>query len=136
MFYLLRNIVTYIFKLHDLIYNSDKLPKWAFFLGDNAFSAAFHMLVPDFDTGNFDNYNFEHSSNRMHIECAFGMLVNKWAILWHPLNAKFERRVPLINACFHLHNFCIDQKMMKDESLVNQDNYVRVQPSYDSVSAV
>ena len=26
--------------------------------------------------------------------------------------------------------------MMKDESLVNQDNYVKVQPSYDSVSAV
>ena len=25
---------------------------------------------------------------------------------------------------------------MKDESLVNQENYLRVQPSYDSVSAV
>ena len=77
MFYLLYNIVTYIFKLHDLIYNSDKLLKWAFFLGDNAFSAAFYILVPDFDIGNFDNYNFEHSLSRMHIECAFGILVNK-----------------------------------------------------------
>ena len=94
------------------------------------------MLVPDFDVANFDNYNFEHSSNRMHIECAFGMLVNKWAMLWHPLDVKFSRRVPLINACFHLHNFCIDQKMFKENTFTNQDEHVKIQPSYDSISAV
>ena len=92
------------------MHNGNKLPKWTYFLADNAFPASYHMLVPDFDVANFDNYNFEHSSNRMHIECAFGMLVNKWATLWHPLDVKFSRRAPLINACFHLHNFCIDQK--------------------------
>ena len=129
-------ITLYILKLHNLIYKSNKLPKWGYFLGDNAFPAAYHMLVPDSNTGNFDDYNFEQSSNRMHIKCAFSMLVKKWAILWRPISVKFERRVPLVNACFHLHNFCIDRKMCKDDMLISQDNFVKVQPSLGSMSAV
>ena len=38
------------------------------------------MLIPSTDYMNYDNCNFEHSSNRIHIEYAFRMLVNKWAI--------------------------------------------------------
>ena len=94
------------------------------------------MLVPDPNVANYDNYNFEQSSNRMHIECAFGMLVNKWPILWRKIDVKFERRVPLINACFYLHNFCIDRRMMKEDALTTQDEYVKVQPSLRSVGAV
>ena len=105
-------------------------------MGDNAFPASYHMLVPDPNLGNYDNYNFEQSSNRMHIECAFGMLVNKWPILWRRIDVKFERRVPLINACFHLHNFCIDRKMMKEDALISQDEHVKVQPSLRASGAV
>ena len=70
------------------------------------------MLLPDPNVGNYDNYNFEQSSNRMHIECAFDMLVNKRPVLWRFIDAKCERRVTLINACFHLHNFYIDRRIM------------------------
>ena len=94
------------------------------------------MLVPDSDFGVFDNYNYQQSSNRMHIECAFGMLINKWAILWHPLNVKFKRCVPLINACFYLHNFCIENKMIKEHTLITQGNYVKVQLSLSTIGAV
>ena len=121
-------------KLHELICKSDKLPLWSYFLGDNAFPASYHMLVPDPNVANYDN--FEQSSNRMHIECAFGMLVNKWPILWRKIDVKFERRVPLINACFHLHNFCIDRRMMKEDTLTTQDEYAKAQPSLRSVGAV
>ena len=58
------------------------------------------MLVPEANADMFDDYNFDHASNRIHIERAFRMLVNKWAISWHPLDVKFERRIPLINFCF------------------------------------
>ena len=129
-FYCVLKELTSFLKLRDLTYNKDKLPKWTFFLGVNAFSASFHMLAPDFDTG-----NSEQSSNAMHIECAFGMLVNKWAMLCHQLDVKFSRRVPLINACFHLNNFCFDQKMFKENVSKNQDKHVKIQPSYGSISA-
>ena len=47
------------------------------FLGDNDFLASYYMLVPDSNVSSYDDYNFEQSSNRMCIECAFGMLVKK-----------------------------------------------------------
>ena len=94
------------------------------------------MLVPDPNVANYDNYNFEQSSNRMHIECAFGMLVNKWPNLWRKIDAKFERRVPLINACFYLHNFCITIIIMKEDTLISQDEHVKVQTSLRSLGAV
>ena len=76
------------------------------------------MLVP----GSDEDYNFGQSSNRMPTECSFGMLVNKWAILWHSLNVKFERRVTLINSYFYLYRFCIDQNMFKEEQLIEKDS--------------
>ena len=118
------------------MHEKNTLPKWCFFLGDNAFPAACHMLVPASRSDSFDDCNFEQSSNRMHIECAFGMLVNKWATLWQPLKVKFQRRVPLINSCFFLHNFCIDRRMMMDDKLHKCSSYVKVQPSIGNVQPV
>ena len=116
--------------------SKDILPKWSFFLGDNAFPAAHHVVVPDKDFANFDNFNFEQSSNRMPIECAFVILVNKWAMSWHPLNVSFHRRVPLANSCFHLHDFCIENRMFKEEQLMSQNEHVKVQPAFRNVGAV
>ena len=106
------------------------------FLGDNAFPASYHILVPDSNVGSYDDYNFEQSSNRMHIKCAFGMLVKKWTILWSSISVKFKRWVPLIITCFHLYNFCISYKMCKDDSLISQDNYMKVQPLLSSLNAI
>jgi len=61
----------------------------------------------------FDDYNFYQSSARMTVECAFGMLIRKWGLLWRPLEMKFSRRVPSISACMHLHNFCIDRRVLE-----------------------
>ena len=58
------------------------------------------MLVPYLNVGNYDSCNFEQSSSRIHIEYAFGMLVNKWHVVWRRFDVKFERRVPLINPYF------------------------------------
>ena len=53
------------------------------------------------------------------------------------MDIKFERRVPLVNACFHLHNFCVDQRMIREHRLkCNNNNCVQVQPSMREVSAV
>ena len=34
------------------------------------------------------------SSNRMQIECSFGMFANKWEILWHLLVSRSSKAMP------------------------------------------
>ena len=45
----------------------------------------------------------------MKVEQSFGILVQRWGILWRPLRVAFDRRPKLIRALFHVHNFCIDE---------------------------
>ena len=92
--------------------NQGALPFPFFFNGDNAFSLSNHMVVP---SGTDTNFDFVQSSNRMAIECAFGMLVRRWGILWRSLGCAFERRAPLIGALMRLHNWCIDNNVPDDE---------------------
>ena len=44
------------------------------------------------------------------VECCFGMLVQRWAILRAalPIGISIKRTVALVNALAKLHNFCID----------------------------
>lgn len=65
------------------------------------------MIVP----GGSDAFDFYQSSNRMAIECAFGMLVRRFGVFWRPLEVAHHRRAPLVGACMKLHNFCIDEKI-------------------------
>ena len=85
-----------------------KLPSPFFINGDSAFSLSNSMIVPSGDP-DLDDFDFHQSSNRMAIECAFGMIVRRWGILWRPLEMRFDRRAPLIGAIIRLHNFCIDR---------------------------
>jgi hypothetical protein len=52
-----------------------------------------------------DSFNFFHSSNRIHIEQAFGILVGPWGILWRPLRMDVTRFAPILSACLRLHNY-------------------------------
>lgn len=54
-----------------------------------------------------DSFNFYHSSQRMHVEQSFGMLVAKWRILLN-LNFSVEVDTKLVCLAMKLHNFCID----------------------------
>ena len=48
---------------------------------------------------------------RIRIECAFGMLVQRWGILRMamPKRLSIPRIIALVNALAKLHNFCIDE---------------------------
>ena len=81
--------------------------KGYFFNGDNAYLGGKCMIVP----GGSDAFDFYQSSNRMAIECAFGMLVRRFGVFWRPLEVAHHRRAPLVGACMKLHNFCIDEKI-------------------------
>ena len=55
-----------------------------------------------------DSFNFFHSSHRIHVEQAFGILVARWGILWRPLKFHIDEVLPIISCTMRLHNFCID----------------------------
>jgi hypothetical protein len=50
------------------------------------------------------------------VECAFGMLVQRWGILQAPMprNIELKKVIALVNALAKLHNFCIDEKARAD----------------------
>ena len=72
-----------------------------------------------------DDFDWHQSSDRMAIECAFGILVQRWGVLWRPLRCRFNRRAPLIGACIRLHNFCIDQGLDEEHlAAMNGDEFM------------
>ena len=81
--------------------------------GDNAYLNTTYMATPytGAGSGGKDNYNFYHSQVRIRIECAFGMLTHRWAILRKalPMGISLRRSVALVVALAKLHNFCVDE---------------------------
>jgi hypothetical protein len=60
--------------------------------------------------GTKDANNFYHSQLRIRIECTFGILTYRWAILRSaiPANIRIEKTVALVVALAKLHNYCIN----------------------------
>ena len=71
-----------------------------------------------------DNYNFYHSQLRICIECAFGMLVNRWGILRKPLSAHYtiNKVTSLVDCLCRMHNFLIDRGVSEQGFLNPTDN--------------
>ena len=95
------------------------LPEPYFASGDSAFVRSESMIIP---SNTDDAFDWCQSSNRMPIECAFGILIRRWGILWRPLACKFEQRAALIGCLMRLHNFCIDKGIdeeAKSVSIIN-----------------
>ena len=74
-------IKTYVYlnlwQFHHLTCNPGGLSKLLCLLGDNVIVASYFVLVSDASKSEFCNRHFEQSSNQVHIECVFSMLVNK-----------------------------------------------------------
>ena len=82
------------------------------FVGDNAYIKSVEMATPikNASPGLEDDYNFYLSQLRIIIECAFGILVQRWGILRRPLLCGIEKIPALVTALCKLHNFCIDMQ--------------------------
>lgn len=60
-------------------------------------------------------FNAIHSSSRIKVEHAFGLLTSRWRFLWkHLYMYNVERMAKTIVACCALHNICIDQNSIED----------------------
>ena len=100
-------------RLGKIIAN-EGLPGAYFINGDSAYALGPHMVVP-YNIPEYTNFDFYQSSNRMAIECAFGMLIRRWGILWRPFRVHHNRRGPLIGCCMRLHNLCIDFRISEEK---------------------
>ncbi len=80
--------------------------------GNNAYLNCVYMATPYPNTtgGPKDNYNYFHSQCRIRIECAFGMLVQRWCILQMAMlkGISIKKTIAVVLALAKLHNFCID----------------------------
>lgn len=72
------------------------------------------MVTPyrNVSSGPKDAFNFYQSQLRIRVECCFGMLVHRWAILRKPLpvGLTISKSTALVFCLCKLHNFCIDRQ--------------------------
>lgn len=78
------------------------------FIGDEGFALHDNLLRP-FGGTHLDRkkriFNYRLTRARRYVECAFGILTNKWRIFHRPLDVKKETAIWIVKACTVLHNF-------------------------------
>jgi DDE superfamily endonuclease len=98
--------------LHDKLEEDGFLKEGLVLYGDNAYVNTSYMATP-FKSAkrSEDDYNYYQSGVRINIECAFGILVNRWGILRSimPQGIDIDKTTALVYCLCKLHNFCIDQ---------------------------
>lgn len=77
-------------------------------IGDEGFGLHEHLLRP-FGGTHLDRqkriFNYRLTRARRYVECAFGILANKWRIFHRPLDVREDTAIRIIKACTVLHNF-------------------------------
>jgi len=70
---------------------------------------------------NNDSFNYYASQLRTRVEMAFGLMSEKWGILWRPLKIDITRVKELVVCIARLHNFCINERLAKMGDLETYD---------------
>ena len=99
-----------------LLEQNDFLAPSLCIFGDNAYVNRSYMATPypNVGSGSKDSYNFYHSQLRINIECAFGILVQRWGILRTPLSS-----CNLVLTVCSVHNFLIDCRLEQNGIIPN-----------------
>ncbi|XP_068129725.1 uncharacterized protein [Hyperolius riggenbachi] len=83
-------------------------------IGDEAFGLSQHLMPPfssrylSVDRRNRTMFNFRLSRARQVVECAFGVLANKWRVLHSSINLSVPNAISVVKATCVLHNFVLD----------------------------
>ena len=97
-----------------------------YIVGDSAYALRGFMLCPHDNTSPCtpeDSFNFFLSSQRIHVECAFGEIDRRWGIFWKPLAGTLEEHRFTIDSCFRLHNLIVNfrEKMRSEGRELNEE---------------
>ena len=109
------------------------LPEPFWIAADDAYTCSSSVLTP-WSGRNLkpdeDAFNFWLSSSRIHIEQAFGILVQRFGILWRPIELHYRRVPQLVLALCKLHNICIDRKVAIT-TLISRDRHHALRATWD-----
>jgi len=89
-----------------------ELPAKYFFNGDKAFNTTQQFLSPWPGRGldiYKDSFNYWLSHSWQEVECAFGMLMQRFGIFWRIFCFSFDRWPLVLMVCMKLHNLCLDK---------------------------
>ena len=91
--------------------------------GDSAYVNTKYMVTPYQRCGSGtaeDNFNFFQSQVRITIECAFGVLVQRWGILRTPAPQQFsiKKVCDMVFALCQLHNFLINIRIEQEQQAI------------------
>jgi DDE superfamily endonuclease len=108
---------------------SQGLPSGYWVAGDAAYVCSESLLVPfcavqlrHEEEGEWrDSFNYFQSSFRVHVEQAFGILVNRFGILWRALDFDLPKAGRIVSACALLHNYIIDNSNSTELDAVQND---------------
>lgn len=107
-------------------------------LGDQGYALKPYLLIPFKDCGNLNNenkkYNNIHSSVRVVIERAFGLLKGRFRRLQKIQSRKVEFIPLLIMSACILHNFCLKNNDFFEETFIYLDDDVTTNDTRQSDS--
>lgn len=88
------------------------------FIADEAFGLTTHLMRPYGGknlTVESRIYNYRHCRARRCVECAFGILSNKWRIFHKAINCDVKLAISIVKVCCALHNFVRDRDGIRFE---------------------
>lgn len=100
------------------------------FVGDEAFGLSTNLLRPYSGHNlvhNKKEFNYRLSRARRYVECAFGILSNKWRIFHRPLNVNVDFATDIVKACCILHNFVRRRDGVRFEDMIVINGFEDVQ---------
>ena len=104
-------------------------PDKEYIIGDAAFPLTPNLIVPYDISPSMDRvnkqFNFVHSSTRMAVERAFGILKNRFRCLHLGFNIKPQRAIKTICACVILHNLSLQSGDLFESNASTQSENVR-----------
>lgn len=109
-----------------------------YFIGDDAFALDQHLMKPynrniKLTTAQYA-FNYRISRARMVVECAFGMLANRFRIFHRPIEVLPETVDQIIMTSCVLHNFLIDEQMINNPSQkINVDEIIELPRTMSSL---
>ncbi|XP_052744688.1 uncharacterized protein LOC128199405 [Bicyclus anynana] len=100
-------------------------------VGDEAFGLSKHVMRP-YGGSNLNVkqrvYNYRLSRARRYVECAFGIMANKWRILHRPIDTSYDLTINIAKACCVLHNFVIQHDGLKQQDNMAISRFSQLRP--------
>ena len=95
------------------------LPFGMWIAGDDAYPSSEYLLSPYSIQASRadkfkDNFNFYQSRCRINVECAFGMLVEKFGVLRRSQSARLKHTTKVISVCIKIHNLGVDNGVYRE----------------------